>query len=675
MGFLSPLFLGGLLAAALPIYVHLLRQHKTTPLHFSSLMFFERRMQSSVKHRRLKYLALLAMRLAIILLLALLFANPYIRTSAATGEGGRKLMVFAIDNSFSMRAGDRLSRAKQEALSALGQFRPGDRGQVLSFSNNAQILTQQIESPDELRAAIQSIQPGDGRSAYGEIARTLRSLVPPGGLPVEAHIFTDMQRSSMPTPFAELAVPPNLKLELHALVDRREPNWFVETVNVPATVFQPKKVRVQATVAGASADPSETNVSLVLNTKVLETKRVTIPAGGRTTVEFFLPDAAYGHNRGEVRIESKDALPGDDRFLFALERKEAGRVLFVYDGRSERSATYYRAAIESVPDAGFTPEVVSASAATNLGLDKFAAVVLSDVGSLPGALESALTDYVKRGGGLLVALGPASAVRDRVPVTGDSIAESRYTGREAERFQAAAEVDIAHPALARVGQFENVKFYQTVKADASKGRVIAKLTDGAPLVFERKIGEGRVLVFTSGLDNVANDLPLRASFVPFVEQSAQYLSGYEAAPAQYAVDSFVELRAARDAGSAAEVLDPDGKRTLSLKEAASAQAVRLGREGFWEIRRANGRNGLIAVHADRRESDLDVIPVETQKLWQGTGSGSPASQRESVDGGEKPFSLWWYFAFALLCVTAAEALFSSRYLAAEQEPVVRKRAA
>jgi hypothetical protein len=177
------------------------------------------------------------------------------------------------------------------------------------------------------------------------------------------------------------------------------------------------------------------------------------------------------------------------------------------------------------------------------------------------------------------------------------------------------------------------------------------------------------------LDNVANDLPLRASFVPFVEQSAQYLSGYEAAPAQYAVDSFVELRSARDAGSAAEVLDPDGKRTLSLKEAASAQAVRLGREGFWEIRRANGRNGLIAVHADRRESDLDVIPVETQKLWQGTGSGSPASQRESVDGGEKPFSLWWYFAFALLCVTAAEALFSSRYLAAEQEPAVRKRAA
>ena len=84
------------------------------------------------------------------------------------------------------------------------------------------------------------------------------------------------------------------------------------------------------------------------------------------------------------------------------------------------------------------------------------------------------------------------------------------------------------------------------------------------------------------------------------------------------------------------------KRALSLKEAASAQAFRLNREGFLELRRANGRNELMAVHADRRESDLDVIPKETLALWQGTGRaggpggpGAPAAQ---------PYSLWWYLA-------------------------------
>ena len=65
MGLLSPGWLFGLLAAGLPIYVHLLKRHKTEPVPFSSLMFFEARTQSSVKHRRLQYLLLLALRLGL----------------------------------------------------------------------------------------------------------------------------------------------------------------------------------------------------------------------------------------------------------------------------------------------------------------------------------------------------------------------------------------------------------------------------------------------------------------------------------------------------------------------------------------------------------------------------------------------------------------------------------
>ncbi|MDZ4799139.1 MAG: BatA domain-containing protein, partial [Bryobacteraceae bacterium] len=119
MGFLSPLFLGGLLAAGLPVYIHLLKQHRSEPVKFSSTMFLERRTQSSVKHRRLKYIALFAMRLAIILLLALMFANPFVQRAVGSAGGGRKFVAIAVDNSFSMRTGDRLAQAKQAALSAL----------------------------------------------------------------------------------------------------------------------------------------------------------------------------------------------------------------------------------------------------------------------------------------------------------------------------------------------------------------------------------------------------------------------------------------------------------------------------------------------------------------------------------------------------------------------------
>jgi len=79
MGFFTPWFLAAGLAVGLPVWLHMLRKHKTTPLPFSSLMFFEKRTQSSIKHRRLRYLLLFAARALLVLLLVLAFAHPYIR--------------------------------------------------------------------------------------------------------------------------------------------------------------------------------------------------------------------------------------------------------------------------------------------------------------------------------------------------------------------------------------------------------------------------------------------------------------------------------------------------------------------------------------------------------------------------------------------------------------------
>src|SRR5215510_14965110 len=117
MGFLTPWFLAGSLAVGLPIWLHLLRKHKTTPLPFGSLMFFERRTQSSIKHRRLRYLVLFALRSLLVLLMVLAFAHPYVKQTILPQKRTGEVTVLAIDNSLSMRAGDRLGQAKQLAKS------------------------------------------------------------------------------------------------------------------------------------------------------------------------------------------------------------------------------------------------------------------------------------------------------------------------------------------------------------------------------------------------------------------------------------------------------------------------------------------------------------------------------------------------------------------------------
>ncbi|MGH9559634.1 MAG: vWA domain-containing protein, partial [Bryobacteraceae bacterium] len=178
--------------------------------------------------------------------------------------------------------------------------------------------------------------------------------------------------------------------------------------------------------------------------------------------------------------------------------------------------------------------------------------------------------------------------------------------------------------------------------------------------------------------NNANDLPLHAAWVPFVQQTAEYLAGGGSEqPVNLTVDSYVELRtgSGKDAG-AAEVLGPDGKRLLSLEQAATAKNFQLGSEGFFELKTANGRRSLIAAHADRRESDLSVIPKETLDLWKGAGEGDQSSQSSAVgdQSDKKPWGLWPILLLLLLGVAVAESLLADRYIRPADDAVRRKEA-
>ncbi len=659
MGFLAPWFLAGAVAVGLPFWIHLLRQYRSTPHPFSSLMFFERRTQSSIKHRRLRYL----------LLIALAFANPFVTRSGGP-VGGPKMLVLAVDNSFSMRYDDHLARAKQQAMNAVSQLNPGERGQVLAVGSRVHFLTQPVETADQLKAAIQSIQPSDEQSSFGEFTRALKNIEQSSRIPLEVHFASDMQKSSLPPAFADLRLGNDTNLVFHPVADAKEPNWLVESVTAPAKIYDPKKVRVQAVIAGISTPAAKRSVSLVLDGKVLETKSVDVPPGGRVSVEFLALDSPHGFHKGEIRIEPDDALREDDRFDFAIERTDPHPVLFLHPAGQDRDELYYRSALESVSEAGFTLEPLAVEQTANQSLSKYAFVVLSDVGSMPAGLENSLRAYVAGGGSLLIALGTHSAALTRVPVSNEAIQGSSYASLSGSRFETVASADAEHPALRRANKLDGVKFYQVIKVDPGQSRVVARLTNQAPLLIEKPISEGRAFVFTSTFDNISNDLPLHASFVPFVEETARYLGGQHDLSTNVAVGSYIELRSAKDRGAAIDVTEPDGTHPLSLKDATTAQTFQVTREGFYEIHRANGRQEFVAVHADRRESDLTPIPQETLDLWRNTGRGpnTPASQDGSAAQNQpRPWSLWRYALLLVLITAIIESVLASRYLSVEKE--------
>ena len=670
MGFLAPWFLAGAVAIGLPVYVHLLRQYRQTPIKFSSLMFFERRTQSSIKHRRLKYLLLFALRCAFIALLVLAFARPYIHSTTIAKANGGRTMVFAIDNSFSMRQDDRFTRAKDEASAEIKKMREEDRGQIVTFGGPGKLLTDMTQDKQVLLGALASLEPGDDTSSYAEISRVLRSTSESLKSDIEAHIFTDNQASSWPAAFSDARLDDGTKLVVHSVADKTVPNWTVESVDAPRRVFDTKKVRTVATIAGYNTDEATRKVTLVANGKAIETKEVKVPAAGRATVEFLTLDVPYGLTKCEVRIDGADKFPQDDHWYFSVERADPKPALLVHGDNDTASPLYLRTALESSTDAAFTLDSQTTVQSTNANVQKYAFVILSDPGPIPARLEENLEAYVKAGGSMLVSLGRNAVPGRKVPVADVLITALHTIARENEAVQTVAQIDNSYPSFGKAQNWDSVEIFQyaTIQAppDSPDTRIAARLANGLPLMVDRKVGEGHVLIFASAFDNVANNLPLQPVWLPFLEQTTHEMGGVGSARGTYKVGSFVDLRTVKEKNVPVTIIGPGDKRLLTLSESAKAITFQFPSEGFFDIRRDNGREELAAVNPDRRESDFAVLPAETLALWKNTGvaskteAGSMSSQNKRDDNAE----LWWWVLALLAVLAVAESVLGNRHLTA-----------
>jgi hypothetical protein len=674
MGLFAPWFLAALAGLALPLYLHLLKKLKSTARPVPSLMFFESRTQASTRHRRLRYLLLLSLRLAWLVLLILAFANPFINRNT-TALASNRLVLLVVDNSFSMRAGTRLADAKDAAINVLSG-KGAARAQVAAFGSQLRFMTQPIEDQSALRAAVQAIRPGDGHGNFGELARAVRAMAESIHTPIELHLFSDMQRSELAATFSDMALPSNVTLLTHAVVAKLLPNWTVESVDAPGQVWgkDAKPVRVQAVIAGYGTSAAQRTASLVVNGKTTATKTVAVPANGRATVEFPALEVPYGFSRCEVKIDSADALPADDLRRFAVERSDPQKALLIHNYGDTRSPLYVGAALSSAAQSAFTLESINVNEAADRKPSNYAFIILSDLNSLPSLLENSLSQYVRSGGSLLIAAGTSAGGRSQIPIFGAHIIETRDYSRVPDRYMAVGSSDSSYPAVAKAGGWPGVKFFYALDVDPGAGpdaaRVIVRLGDQTPLLLEKRMGEGRVVLLTSGLDNLTNDFPLNPAFVPFIEQTARYLAGSERQGGAQPVDAFLELRNAREQGQGVEVTDPEGKRPLTLGEAASAQSFQLTEAGYYQLRLANGRQDEVAVNPDPRESNLDVIPDDVLTLWRGS-KGGESPQGASASGpampSKAPQSFWWYVMLLVLTAAVAESALASRYLGTQRE--------
>src|SRR5688500_13528894 len=112
MTLLAPAFLLGILAIGLPLWLHRLSSDNPNKQRFSSLMFLEPGEPRRVLAKKLQYLLLLALRIGVLVLLALAFAQPAVWRTLQPGDSeNAQLHVIVLDRSASMNYGNRWERA------------------------------------------------------------------------------------------------------------------------------------------------------------------------------------------------------------------------------------------------------------------------------------------------------------------------------------------------------------------------------------------------------------------------------------------------------------------------------------------------------------------------------------------------------------------------------------
>ncbi len=669
---LSPWFLLGLAALAVPVLVHLTHRERRTVLRFPSLMFLERIPYQAVKRQRLRNLLLFALRCAAVALLALAFARPFLaRRSGLLGAAGESRdVVVLLDRSYSMAYGDRWERARAAATRVVDGMDGEDRAAIVYFDDAAAATGALTSDRAALQAAIDSAAPTAGGTRYdaalrlasgilGDTARERREVV----------LISDAQRSGWSR--RELpALPAGVDLVQVNVGDSATADVAVTRVDVSRDAGG-SLTAVSASLANRSTEPvAERGVTLEVNGRVVQKLVAAIPADGAATVRFDAFPLPEGVSRGTVRADA-DELEPDDVFHFTLTRTPSLPVLLLESSAtSSEGGLFLRRAlgIGDRPSFGIT---VARGSTLSLDALRSARLVILDDAPVPGGEAGRLlVDYVDGGGGLVIVLGAHS--RPEVwPALADRLLPppSEAIDRLDTRGATLGSLDRTHPIFddfsgPHSGDFSAARFYRYwALTPDTDDRELARFDDGHVALLERRVGRGRVLVLTAALDGVWSDFPLQPVFLPVLREAAAYAAGYsETRP--WAVVGDVTTIAA-DA-TPAVVVAPSGAR-LHLGSPGRTAALRFAERGFYEIRPDGGAGDsarIVAVNVNLEESDLTRL--DTALFAAAFAPRAAAGDARRIVGDVAPAELerrqrsWWYLILAALLILAAETVLSNR---------------
>jgi hypothetical protein len=661
---LTPLFLAGLLGLALPWWLHRLETQTTEREKFATTRFLEASKKRIHVQRKLKFLLLMALRMLFIALLAFAFARPILLEdpiAAVTGDTTHHVIV--VDTSFSMNQGNKFATARERVNAIANGMGDDDIASLYAASTGVREIVDPTDDAADVTQAIATLNPDNGRLDLGAMVSALDSMIKTSNANFVLHVVSDFQQTSQAVRFADM-IPDVINgrpvtLDIQQVASTPVANWTIDSVIVE------NRASVIASVRAFNIDAA-TEKQLVLSVNGVEQQRqsVTTPASGAFLVEFDNVMFGEGDNRVDITLSPADALPQDDTRYTVFDNAPPAPVLLLTSDTRSLGVTYLRAALETAPR-GYSVEVTDLADFDPRVMQRYPWLIVEDIGAINANLEAAMLDYINGGGSVLAASGPRSSQLASVPLLRTNISSAVVDPRAAP--PQIVRIDTTHPVLGNSAGWANINARTLRVQTTAEDQILIAQAPNTPVLIERQVGAGRLMLLTTSVDNSASDLPVKPVFVSFIARVAQYLSNEKLLVKEQVADSFLQL--AQTGGASGQVVDPDGVNLLSLQDTTVAQDVQLNKRGYYQVFTPGGEV-LVAVNPDIRESDPTPMPPAALQNWQNAVAGAApveasavSSNTVSVDNAEfEEVEIWRFFLILLGLMVLAETLLGNRYL-------------
>lgn len=684
MSFVQTGFLIACAAAAIPVLVHLLSRWQVRSVELGTARFLQEVIHDGAQRRKIRRWLLLVTRMALVTLLALLFARPFL--PEWTRRDGDRLRIVMVDRSSSMGMPGQNGRLVDDAVAAAADAvaELGDDADLVWawFDRHVEPLSETTTRPNAPRAVV-------GDTDYLAALEWARDRLHADRESIaDVVLVTDLQQSGMVAESIakdSLGFPRDVPVRIIDVGRPAANNLAITGVRVPAAYLDSEqKTTLSVTLFNHGTLPFEEvplSASAFDGQRTIRLKKsISLPGGQAEEVPLDFGRLDPATWRITVALDVDDDLAADNRRQTAVQVAEPVAVLVLDPGSRDDGVAaksyYLAAAIEHTEiqdrettegdDASlngrFRADVhfLEDEAAPAVSPTSNPLVVVADAGSLSRRSIEQLEEYVRQGGKLLVfagdgAGGDVSQVWRQTKLAPGQLGPPQRSGAMPFRIVSASGrgtmlepfEDPQHGDLSRLA-FQKLL---PVSADDST-EVLAWFDADRPALTRHPVGSGRVVWFLSSADATWGSWTTSPLYLPLVQQMIGDLLNLTG-------EGPIRFRSLGDPQPLPHQAVGSGTETAQASSAAVSRRgseIRFSQPGF-----VQREDTLYVVNGAEKESDPARIEPEmfAEHFDLTLASNDRAAVSESIDGKDRN-ELWPWLAAAILVLCVGEFTLANR---------------